>query len=962
MADARALTIQGGQMQELAIADSLLLSGIEIPDNTAAALSIAEGANVYALWDTTDGTEVLSLGNGGVNNRTEFLGSGEVTLNGAALVFAEQAGDPGGTANESKSYSKDVSGTTEAFVQDSSGNVVQITSGGNVNVGGGTDNISWDVNQDGVAGSDEDPFFIWTGGDGAAELIQTTLLQDSTADIMYLNTALAVDSPGDSDRDTELVLGPSTGAAASGDAINSRLVLRKHVAGDVVGLFFDTFVGYKSGNSAFQVHPEDSTAIADGGVSINIEGGYGAVAQGATPGAAGGSGFFLAGKGGNAIAGLAPGDGANCIVSSGDAGDFVDTGGGDSGDTIVNVGNPTGNGTAGNIELGFQAANIFIGGGSSTIAAFLDDDNSAAWRAVQGANNMVAIDTSNAAEGVSINNTTTNGFTDILGTGAMTVGGSVQLGTIGAPTFFASVDGVLAAVSGAAEGRIRYNDTTGTWQVSTQTSAYVDIATGAGSTPGGADTDVQFNDSGSFGGNSSFTYDGTNVTFANDIFADGGIERSGAGALTIGVTAAVTSIDIGVVGNMTTILGDFTVDGVSVFVSGTTFNDNAVFEGNTTFGDASTDRVLFGATLATGARIGTVASPDMPFTLEVNHRIFVDQSTTDNTVGASFTFASGIGADATGAGADAADGGAFTMGSGAGGDGNAADLAADGGVTTYGSGDGGLGTATVVGGDPGVVNVDTGAVGATGGAGAGSAVALNLGGVNAGVMNYGNANEDTPHNFLGTGAGTFFGQVLIPDGEVTVRGTTEVNLRGLTMTEGAGDPSTGADEFAIFVKDDGGSPQLFGRTESDGTVFQITPPASGGAATSIENAYTAGEDIAAGAPVIIVNDTGSPVLEEGDANVAARQRVFGVATAAILDLASGDITTFGPVPVPDAVWDVLPAVGDVGSPVYLSTTVGQLTITAPGGAVAIVDMGTVVAGGTGAVVVHVNVKLPVKTI
>jgi hypothetical protein len=1047
-------------MQELAIADSLLLDGIEIPDNTASALAIAQGVNVYALWDTTDGSEVATFGNTGVNNDTLFAGAGEVTLDGAGLVFTEQAGDPGATANTIKAYSKDVTGTTEWFLQDSTGAVIQVTSGGAVNVGSatGTDNISWDINQDGSTGVDDDPFCIWTGGDGAAELLQTTLLQDSSADIMYLNTALAADAPGDSDRDTELVLGPSVGADATGSAINSRIVLRKHGTGRPVGEFLDAFVGYKSGNNAFQVHPEQTIGPNTAtGVTVVVEGGQGVAGVGAAAGGVGGGAQFLGGFGGHGTATGAGGAGANTIISSGDSGDDNGAGSNGAGNLVLNTGLDSASGLGADIELGFQAANIFIGQGIASIAAFLDDNSATSFRLVQGASNYFLIDTLNAAEGVSINNTTTNGFTNILGTGALTVGGSVQLGTAATTSFFQAEDGAGAGVSAGDNGRLIYNDTAGAWQVSVQGGAYVDIATGAGASPGGADTNVQFNDGGSFGGNASFTYDSTNVTFANDIFADGGIERSGAGALTIGVTAAVTSIDIGVVGNLTTILGDFQVDGISTFVSGTTFNDNAVFEGNTTFGDAATDRVLFGATDAVGARIGTVASPNMHFTLEINHTIDVDQSTTNSTVGANLSLAAAIGADATGAGNVGGNGGVFTSAGGDGGAGNTADDPGFGGQNIMLSGGGGIGTATQVGGDAGDITIDSGVEGPTGGAGTGSGGAILVGETNAVSISIGRSalgtmtvdgtismsvTDDTVDTFLiAQGAANYFAidtsngaelTTIGPTGDLTVSsgdvsfdmsglfavnmtatntatitvsdnlvntflvqeaanayidistltgvealsfgsaaigpeynflGAGAVNIDGsIKLAEQGAAPSTGASEMAVYVLDDGGLPQLFARTESDGAIYQLTPPATGGAATSIENTYTAGEAIAAGAPIILVDDGGVPRLEEGDANVAARQRVFGIATAAIADTDPGDITTFGPVAVPDARWDAIPAVGDVGSPVYLSTTVGQLTLTAPGGAVAIVDMGTVVVGGAGNVTVHVNVKLPVKTI
>ena len=209
-------------------------------------------------------------------------------------------------------------------------------------------------------------------------------------------------------------------------------------------------------------------------------------------------------------------------------------------------------------------------------------------------------------------------------------------------------------------------------------------------------------------------------------------------------------------------------------------------------------------------------------------------------------------------------------------------------------------------------------------------------------IEYGNASTNPAHNFLGTGAVTVDGAALL-------------------LTEQAGDPTTAANEGGIYTKDDGGVTQLFYRADSDGTVYQLTP-ASTGNATDVVTTKTASENIAAGAPVNIFNSGGVPRIREADANDAARQRVVGLAAAAILSAAAGDVVTQGEVPVPDAQWDAVPAVGDVGSPVYLSTTVGNLTITAPSGAVTVVDLGTVSTGGTGAVTVLVNVKMPVKTI
>lgn len=69
-----------------------------------------------------------------------------------------------------------------------------------------------------------------------------------------------------------------------------------------------------------------------------------------------------------------------------------------------------------------------------------------------------------SANAFSVDNNSTAGFT---------------LSTVSGSVFFESTDGAAAAVSGAATGRIRYNNTAGAWQVSTQTGAYSSLLTAA---------------------------------------------------------------------------------------------------------------------------------------------------------------------------------------------------------------------------------------------------------------------------------------------------------------------------------------------------------------------------------------------------------------------------------------------------------------------------------------------------
>lgn len=65
-----------------------------------------------------------------------------------------------------------------------------------------------------------------------------------------------------------------------------------------------------------------------------------------------------------------------------------------------------------------------------------------------------------------------------------------------------------------------------------------------GLTVGGSPTHVQYNDAGELAGNADFSYDGTNVTLANVLNADGGVDTSGASALSIGETNA-NAINVG---------------------------------------------------------------------------------------------------------------------------------------------------------------------------------------------------------------------------------------------------------------------------------------------------------------------------------------------------------------------------------------------------------------------------------
>ena len=73
--------------------------------------------------------------------------------------------------------------------------------------------------------------------------------------------------------------------------------------------------------------------------------------------------------------------------------------------------------------------------------------------------------------------------------------------------------GILAQQTSSPDvyASLRYNVTAGAWQISTDNSTFANIVTGTGTTPpGGANTNIQFNSAGTFGGNVNYLFDVAN--------------------------------------------------------------------------------------------------------------------------------------------------------------------------------------------------------------------------------------------------------------------------------------------------------------------------------------------------------------------------------------------------------------------------------------------------------------------
>jgi hypothetical protein len=121
--------------------------------------------------------------------------------------------------------------------------------------------------------------------------------------------------------------------------------------------------------------------------------------------------------------------------------------------------------------------------------------------------------------------------------------------------------------------------------------------------PGAPLNSVQYNSAGSFAGDAALTWDGSTLAI------DGALDRATAGTLTIGGSTA-TGVTIGQASPFTTtFLGDVGIQGNINTVGGTTFTDNVIFNGDTTFGNAITDKVSFIGQVDTEVTLEGIAAP-----------------------------------------------------------------------------------------------------------------------------------------------------------------------------------------------------------------------------------------------------------------------------------------------------------------------------------------------------------------
>jgi hypothetical protein len=129
-------------------------------------------------------------------------------------------------------------------------------------------------------------------------------------------------------------------------------------------------------------------------------------------------------------------------------------------------------------------------------------------------------------------------------------------------------------------------------------------------------------------------------------------------------------------------------------------------------------------------------------------------------------------------------------------------------------------------------------------------------------------------------------------------------------------------------------------------------------AANLSVSTVAGESIATGAPVTMANAAGSPKSYNGEADngTSEYRNVIGIADATVVLNATLSVLTDGERAIPDAIWDSVPVVGDVGKRAYLSEANGKLTLTAPTTAGStVIKCGIITKGGAGLVKMLIQV-------
>jgi hypothetical protein len=430
------------------------------------------------------------------------------------------------------------------------------------------------------------------------------------------------------------------------------------------------------------------------------------------------------------------------------------------------------------------------------------------------------------------------------------------------------------------------------------------------------------------------------ITVTGQSNTNGGIGRSFSGTLNIGNepnTVAVnfatgvntTAVSISRTGQLTTIAGNFQVNGTTAFVGTATFNSAAVVGD----GIGGPDTLSFNSV---NGRLGSIALPDVKWLKEVNHNFYVDDTTTAATPGGNLTISAGLGTAA---------GGNLSLNAGAGTTNGGVNI---GLINTIGVNIGASGVITTVTGN---LTQLTGAISLTGNAASQvstTAGSLTLSGI--GMNLQGGGTTALAINSTGTAITVQAGAIL------GATGTGNINLpnNASARFQIEGSPVTAtvtAANLAILTA--GPASDASALHTHSGLAGTVTIPASASQTVGDPSGITTGMAVAA------LAGTGVRTWTRGDASSSAVVSCNFIGIAATSAAQDGLITIIicGQAVIPDAFWDGgVPAHASLGNRVYLSpTTPGNLTLTAPSTLGQWAQRaGILIRGGTGVASINVD--------
>ena len=202
--------------------------------------------------------------------------------------------------------------------------------------------------------------------------------------------------------------------------------------------------------------------------------------------------------------------------------------------------------------------------------------------------------------GITVSDSSGNSkFTVAAATGNTVVQGTLQ--SVGVFTATGGLTGSLTKLSSGGDYLVAGANIT----LTTGSLGQVTIAATAGGSVAGSDTQVQFNDGGSFGGDAGLTYNKSTdtLTVSGDLAVNGGDVTSSAATFNL-LNSTVTTLNVG---------GAATAVEIGAATGTTSINNDLTVDGNTTLGNASTDTTTVAGDLAVNG--GDITSSATSFNL-----------------------------------------------------------------------------------------------------------------------------------------------------------------------------------------------------------------------------------------------------------------------------------------------------------------------------------------------------------